>query len=490
MHGPVFTIFAAGKRLTFVTLHEDFRTFFMSKDVDFEQAVQEPVHNTASISKESFYKFHPACNSLIKGRLTPGNLLLLSGHLCDEFNYHLELLGSKGTEGLSELVRSVMYPAVMSNLLGKNNSPGCPATVQEFKERFRIYDDGFEYGSQLPDIFLREWATSKQWLLSLLDNMVINAEGHTPTENGTKTLLQHLVTTITDKFLPNYGLLMLWASLANAIPITFWALAFILSNPSVYRTAMGQITAVLDNQGSEQTAVTEAELQQLPYVKWCILEAIRLRAPGAVTRRVVRPLRIQNYIIPPGDLLMMSPYWAHRNPEYFPDPEEFKPERWEKANLAKNVFLEGFVAFGGGRNQCPGRWYALMEMHMFVTLILYKYDFTLLDPLPKPSFLHLVGTQQPDGPYTHQTAILRADMKGEHVFPEMRGAMFYQHFYLLGGEQLLVLQSSAWDPMLGDGFHQITDFNDLPTSLFACNVDQCVFEELEWKSILDGFGYH
>ena len=44
-----------------------------------------------------------------------------------------------------------------------------------------------------------------------------------------------------------------------------------------------------------------------------------------------------------------------------------------------------------------------------------------------------------------------------------------------------MLQSSVWDPVLGDGFHQITDFNDLPTSLFACNVDQCVFEEQEGK---------
>lgn len=31
----------------------------------------------------------------------------------------------------------------------------------------------------------------------------------------------------------------------------------------------------------------------MPYVKWCILEAIRLRAPGAITRRVVRPLKLQ-----------------------------------------------------------------------------------------------------------------------------------------------------------------------------------------------------
>ncbi|XP_048840981.1 24-hydroxycholesterol 7-alpha-hydroxylase isoform X3 [Brienomyrus brachyistius] len=348
-YGPVFTVFAAGKRLTFVTCHKDFRTFFTSKDVDFEQAVQEPVYHTASISKESFYRFHPACNPLIKGKLTQAQAQL-SGHLCEEFNTHLALLGRSGSGELCDLVRAAMYPAVISNLLGKRNSPNSPAAVREFIEMFRTYDEGFEHGSQLPDIFLRDWAKSKQWLLSLLNRMVMRARGSEPSE----TLLQRLMATVTDRFLPNYALLMLWASLANAIPITFWAVAFILSHPSAYQKAMEQISTALKDQSTDRTSVSAAELQRTPYVKCCILEAIRLRAPGAITRRVVRPLQIQNYIIPPGDLLMLSPYWAHRNPQFFPDPEEFWPERWEKADLEKNVFLEGFVAFGGGRNQCPG----------------------------------------------------------------------------------------------------------------------------------------
>ncbi|KAA0708387.1 24-hydroxycholesterol 7-alpha-hydroxylase [Triplophysa tibetana] len=399
-YGPVFTVEVAGKRLTFLTLNEDFKAFFTSKDVDFEQAVQEPVYRTASISKESFFECHLDCLAIIKSRLTPGNTAILSGPLCEEFDDHLESLGSEGSAQLNELIKSVMYPAVMSNLLGQCNSPKSTLTKQEFLDKFTTYDDGFEYGSQLPDIFLKEWASSKQWLISLLRNMITKAEETLSSENGNKTLLQHLATSISDKLLPNYGVLMLWASLANAIPITFWAVAFILSNPGVYKIAMDQIRDAIQNRDKEKTKVTLDDLRQMPYVKWCIMEAIRLRAPGAITRKVVRPLKIQNYIIPPGDMLLMSPYWAHRNPKYFPDPEDFKPERWEKADLEKNVLLEGFVAFGGGKNQCPGRWYAIMELHMFVALILYKFEFTLLDPVPKPSPLHLVGTQQPDGPCT------------------------------------------------------------------------------------------
>ncbi|KAI4872636.1 hypothetical protein NFI96_016794, partial [Prochilodus magdalenae] len=383
-YGPVFTVLVTGKRLTFVTCHEDFRVFFTSKDVDFEQAVQEPVHNTASISKESFFKFHPACYALIKGKLTPGNSALLANHLCEEFNEHLEGLGSKGSGCLLNLVRNVMYPAVISNLLGKCNAPDSPLEKQEFIEKFATYDDGFEYGSQLPDMFLKEWSSSKKWLLSLLENMIFRAVEKPSNDSGTETLLHHLIITIRDKFLPNYGLLMLWASLANAVPITFWALAFILSSPRVYKTAMDQINSVLKDQDKQKTKVSLDDLQMTPYVKWCIMEAIRLRAPGAITRKVVRSLKVQDYIIPPGDYLMLSPYWAHRESKYFPDPEDFKPERWENADLVKNVFLEGFVAFGGGKNQCPGRWYALMELHLFVTLILHKFEFIIMEPVPKP----------------------------------------------------------------------------------------------------------
>ncbi|KAK1805429.1 hypothetical protein P4O66_019746 [Electrophorus voltai] len=399
-YGPVFTVLVAGKRLTFVTDHEDFQAFFMSKDVNFEQAVQEPVQNTASISKESFFKFHAASIALIKGKLTPGNTALLANHLCEEFNNHLENWGSKGSGCLNNLLRNVMYPAVMSNLLGKCNSPNGPAAIQEFVKRFSTYDDGFEYGSQLPAMFLKEWSSSKKWLLSLLESMIIRAVDIPSNESRSETLLQYLVTIIADKFQPNYGLLMLWASLANAIPITFWALAFILSNPAIYKSAMVQISSVLKDRDKKNTRVSLDDLQEIPYVKWCIMEAIRLRAPGAVTRRVVRPFKLQNYIIPSGDLLMLSPFWAHREPRYFTDPEDFKPERWEKADLRKNGFLEGFVAFGGGKNQCPGRWYAIMELHLFVALILYKFEFTLLDQVPEPSLLHLVGTQQPDRPCT------------------------------------------------------------------------------------------
>ncbi|CAH2245790.1 24-hydroxycholesterol 7-alpha-hydroxylase [Pelobates cultripes] len=364
-HGPVFTVLAAGNRLTFVNGEEGVTAFFTSKKLDFQQAVQKPVQYTASIEKENFFKKHSAIHETLKLQLSQKRLEPHVTCLCREFSSHLQQLGSQGTDELYSLVRQVMYPA---------------------------------YGSQLPECFLRDWSRSKQWLLKLFKTIVAEVEGREPCEDDAKTLHQHLLDTLKGVSTYNNSLLLLWASQANANPITFWTLAFIISNPVIYKYAMDEISSVFGEAGKKTLSITEADLRKLPFIKHCILEAIRLRSPGAITRKVIEPLEIYNFQIPPGDMLMLSPYWLHRDPKKFPEPEAFRPERWKKANLEKNVFLDGFVAFGGGKYQCPGRWFALMEIHMLVILMLYRYEFQLLDPFPKQSNLHLVGTQQPDGP--------------------------------------------------------------------------------------------
>ncbi|OXB53894.1 hypothetical protein ASZ78_001388 [Callipepla squamata] len=283
-HGPVFTVFTMGKRFTFVMEEEGAEVFFTSKDLNFEQAVQQLVENAG---------------------------------IC----------------------------------------PTSQSELREFQEHFWKYDEDFEYASQMPECFLRNWSKSKKWLLKLFEKVVSDAEGTNPSETTSKTLLQHLVDNLQGKHLaPNYGLLMLWASQANTVPTAFWTLVFILSYPSVYKKIMEDLTSVFGSAaGKDEIEVSEEDLKNLPYIKWCTLEAIRLRSPGAIIKKVIKPVRIQDFTIPAGDMLVLSPYWLHRNPNYFPDPEMFKPDRWKEANLEKNAFLDRFVAFGGGKHQCPGR---------------------------------------------------------------------------------------------------------------------------------------
>uniref|UniRef100_A0A6I8NPC6 24-hydroxycholesterol 7-alpha-hydroxylase n=1 Tax=Ornithorhynchus anatinus TaxID=9258 RepID=A0A6I8NPC6_ORNAN len=389
-YGPIFTVFALGNRMTFVTEEEGINTFFKSKEVSFELAVQNPVYHTASISKEIFFLNHDKLYGLMKGKMSTSNMHHFFGKLVEELHEHLEYLGTEGTQDLCNLVRNVLFPSSVNILFGKGLFPTSQRKIKEFEEQFRIYDEGFEFGSQMPECLLRNWSKSKQWFLRLFEKAISDLETSKTSGDESKTLMQNMLDILKQEIKnehtgPSYAVLLLWASQSNAVPIAFWTLAFLLSHPSIYKNIMEDLTSVFGKAGKRKIQVSEDDLKKLPLIKWCVLEAIRLRAPGVITRKVVKPVKILNYTVPSGDILMLSPFWLHRNPKYFPEPEVFKPERWKKANLEKNAFLDCFVAFGGGKCQCPGRWFALMEIQIFVILILYKYDFTLLDPVPKQS---------------------------------------------------------------------------------------------------------
>ncbi|XP_044301152.1 24-hydroxycholesterol 7-alpha-hydroxylase [Varanus komodoensis] len=398
-YGPTFTVYVLGKRYTFVTEEEGFQAFCSSKDTDFEQAVQQSVQHAVSVPEEIFYKNRSRLYSMMKGILSVSNLHLLSDSLCQELWENMEALGPEGTKELRDLVRHIMFPAVVNILFGKDTFLTVRNNIKDFEEHFQNFDDNFEYATQLPEYFMKKWSISKKWLLKHFAQVVLRAEKTNLSPGSSKTLFQNVLETLHGKqFSANYGLLLLWASQANAIPISFWTLAFILSQPSIFKNVMKELESVYGKSGKEKIRVSQDDLKRLQFTKWCILETIRLRAPGAILKKVMNPIKVGNIVIPAGDLLMLSPYWIHRNPKYFPEPHIFKPDRWKEAALEKNTFLDGFVAFGGGAHQCPGRWFALMEIQILVILFLRKYECSLLDPLPKESYLHLVGTQQPVGP--------------------------------------------------------------------------------------------
>ncbi|XP_005627475.1 24-hydroxycholesterol 7-alpha-hydroxylase isoform X1 [Canis lupus baileyi] len=445
-YGPIFTVFVMGNRMTFVTEEEGINVFLKSKEVNFELAVQNPVYRTASIPKNTFLALHEKLYIMMKGKIGTFNLYQFTGQLTEELHEQLENLGTHGTMELNHLVSNfssailwhvehnlsrgdfgrqmsqdkaeeglrrphscsgafwqwnLLYPVTMNMLFKKGLFPRNEGKIREFYQHFQAYDEGFEYGSQMPECLLRNWSKSKKWLLALFEKNIPDIKTYKSAKDNSMTLMQTMLDIVEmerkEEKSPNYGLLLLWASLSNAVPVAFWTLAFVLSHPSIHKTIMEGVSSVFGTAGKDKMKVSEDDLKKLPLIKWCILEAIRLRAPGIITRKVLKPVKILNYTVPSGDLLMLSPFWLHRNPEYFPEPELFKPERWKKANLEKHAFLDWFMAFGSGKYQCPGRWFALLEIQICIILILYKYDCSLLDPLPKQSFLHLVGVQQPEG---------------------------------------------------------------------------------------------
>ena len=97
-------------------------------------------------------------------------------------------------------------------------------------------------------------------------------------------------------------------------------------------------------------------LEQLPYLTAVLLEGLRLSV-GVASRlqRVApdRPIRYQDWVIPPGTPVSIIQALVHFNEDIFPEPDKFDPERWtnpkEKARLDKYM-----VVFSKGARMCLG----------------------------------------------------------------------------------------------------------------------------------------
>lgn len=130
----------------------------------------------------------------------------------------------------------------------------------------------------------------------------------------------------------------------------------------------------------DQLFVHTAELsrnamKEIPLLEAFIMETLRLHPPlVTLTRRVLQDFHYLGHVVPSGSNVMVSPYVAHRLPEWFPDPERFDPRRPEP----DNVFA--FIPFGGGHRKCVGNAFAILQVKAIFCALLRRYRFEPVDP--------------------------------------------------------------------------------------------------------------
>lgn len=85
--------------------------------------------------------------------------------------------------------------------------------------------------------------------------------------------------------------------------------------------------------------------------------------------------------LPEGTIVGSSAHAMHRNPEYFHEPEIFRPERWISGDgdLLPPEARRGFFPFGYGPRACTGVHLALAELHLVVARAVFCYDMRLAE---------------------------------------------------------------------------------------------------------------
>jgi cytochrome P450 len=144
-------------------------------------------------------------------------------------------------------------------------------------------------------------------------------------------------------------------------------------------------------------STTPSKLVALPYLRAVIEETLRLSppVPSLLPREVLKGgITIDGNFIPEGTIVGVPAYAIHRNPEYFPEPDKFIPERWLATEPADNassppfthiprtrqsvsLARQAFLAFSQGSRGCIGRQLAYYELHTALAHLLYRFEIRL-----------------------------------------------------------------------------------------------------------------
>jgi cytochrome P450 len=152
---------------------------------------------------------------------------------------------------------------------------------------------------------------------------------------------------------------------ARTMTFAWYALA---TNPDVAERLHGELDRVLEGR-----MPTTEDLRRLPYTLQVIKEVMRLYPPAPFyARDVVETDQLGGFDVPAGATVLLSPYYTHRHPQLWEDPERFDPDRWTREREAAR-HGHAYHPFAGGPRICIGNNFTLLETHLLLAVLAQRF---------------------------------------------------------------------------------------------------------------------
>jgi len=164
---------------------------------------------------------------------------------------------------------------------------------------------------------------------------------------------------------------------STATSVTWTCYLLLARRPDALGRLREEIDRVL---GGRVPAV--ADLDQLPYLGQVVAEGLRLYpAFPMYFRSATEADQLGERTIPAGAQLIVSPYATHRDPDYWPNPEEFDPERFspEADSRARRT---AYYPFGMGQRRCIGEPMSLTIALLTLAALTQRFELTLATDRP------------------------------------------------------------------------------------------------------------
>ena len=170
-----------------------------------------------------------------------------------------------------------------------------------------------------------------------------------------------------------------------------WAWYLLSTHPH----AQAELQAELDTVLAGRPPALE-DLPHLAFTEKVFREAIRLYPPiWRMGRVALEPLELAGYEIPAGAMICLPTMIIHRDPRFYDNPAEFRPERWTPA-FQDGLHRFAYFPFGGGPRLCIGEGFAWMEAKLILATLAQSWS-VRHDPTHKVAYLPLISLRPKNG---------------------------------------------------------------------------------------------
>jgi cytochrome P450 len=220
----------------------------------------------------------------------------------------------------------------------------------------------------------------------LLDHLVLDLiEARRKTASRPEDLLSLLLAAqdeetgvgMSDQQLKDEVLTLLTAGHETTGAALAWTWYLLGQHPQVQNDVADEVKARLQGRSP---AIDD--LPHLPLVRAVFEESLRLYPPAyGQPREAIEADEINGFLIPSRSMVALSQYVTHRHPDFWEQPEAFKPERFLPAQAATRAKF-AYFPFGGGPRICIGNTFALTEGSLVLASVLQKLRVELVQAHP------------------------------------------------------------------------------------------------------------
>ncbi|XP_058030280.1 cytochrome P450 7B1 [Ahaetulla prasina] len=403
-HGDIFTVYMAGKYITFIINPLQYPVVTKnSKYLEFSEIADQ-------LSSQAF-DHPPIINGKCPDLNEPvhRNYQYLLGKsldtLSDNVMRNLQIIFKKKfsqmvdweMEKMHKFCFSIIFEASFKTFFGRDPHNDSYNVTDEIGEKFLKFDANFSYlALNIPIALLGATKKIRREFINYLNPKKMEKWlDVSEVVQDRKDLLENY-TVLSDYDKAAHHFAFLWASVANTIPVVFWTIYYLLRHPEAFAVVRDEIDHLLKSTGQERRPrysiyLSREQLDNLVYLESAINESLRM-CSSSMNIRKVKENFIFNFeenreaCLRKGDLLAIFPPILHMDPEIYEDPQTYKFDRYVENGKKKTTFFKQgkklkyfLMPFGSGSSICPGRFFAMNEIKLFMILALVYFDMDIME---------------------------------------------------------------------------------------------------------------